>query len=314
MKIGIVGAGAVGSTAAYAMVLRGVGSEIVLIDRNGPLAEAQAQDILHATPLANPVQVRAGGYPDLAGAGIVVLAAGASQRPGESRLELLERNAAVFGEIIPAVLGAAPGAMLLVASNPVDIMTWISTRIAGNCGVPAARVIGSGTILDTARFRALLAQHLGVAPQSIHANVLGEHGDSEVLHWSRADAGTLPVADFADQVGRPLTADLRAAIDQGVRGAAGRIIAGKGATWFGIGAGLARLAQAIADDEGAVVTCSIVTPSVEGVPDVALSLPRIVGAAGVRGTLAPDLDAEERRGLRRSAEILKEAMEKLSVK
>ncbi|MFM2043189.1 MAG: hypothetical protein RLY86_1765 [Pseudomonadota bacterium] len=309
MRIGIVGAGYVGSTAAYAMVLRGVGSGIVIVDRNTDLAEAQARDILHATPFAHPVAVTAGDYGDLEGAGIVVLAAGVNQKPGESRLDLLSRNAAIFGEIIPRVLAASPGAILLVATNPVDVMTQISTGIAARHGVGPTRVIGSGTILDTARFRALLGRHLGISPKSVHAHVLGEHGDSEVLHWSEAKAGGLDVADAAAQMGRPLTAEVRAAIDDGVRRAAAAIIKGKGATWFGIGAGLARLAQMIADDERALTTCSMVTPDVAGVEDVALSLPRLVGAAGVLETLRPGLDDGETAALRRSAEILRNAFD-----
>ncbi|HYC02008.1 MAG TPA: L-lactate dehydrogenase [Azospirillaceae bacterium] len=309
MRIGIVGCGAVGSTAAYAMVMRGVGSELVLVDHKPELAEAQARDILHATPFAHPAQVRAGTYADLAGAGIVVLAAGVPQKPGESRLDLLARNAAVFGDIIPQVLAAAPDSILLVASNPVDVMTQIATAIAAKSGVPAHSVIGSGTILDTARFRALLAQHLGVSPKSVHAHVLGEHGDSEVLHWSAAVAGGLPVEDAARQLGRPLDGAARTRIDGEVRHAAAAIIRGKGATWFGIGGGLARLAQMIQDDERALATCSIVTDNVEGVGPVALSLPRLIGAGGVLETLAPVLDGDERAALKRSAEILRTAFE-----
>lgn len=315
MKIGIVGAGFVGSAAAYAMVMRGVGTEIVLVDRNRDLAAAQAEDILHATPFAYPMPVNAGDYGDLAGSCVVVLAAGANQRPGETRLELLERNAAVFGEIIPQVLSSAPGAILLIATNPVDVMTQVSLDISRRTrpDMPAGRVIGSGTILDTARFRALLGRHLGISPKSVHAHVLGEHGDSEVLHWSGADAGAMPVAEFAEQIGRPLTDAVRAEIDEGVRGAAGRIIKGKGATWYGIGGGLARIAQAISDDERAVVTCSTVNPEVAGVESVALSLPRILGIDGVIGTLRPTLDEGETTALARSAGILKEAVAKLGI-
>lgn len=312
MKIGIVGAGFVGSTAAYAMVMRGVGSEIVIADINAKAAEAQAQDIIHATPFAYPIAVRAGGYDAFAGAGIVVLAAGVGQKPGETRLQLLDRNAQVFGQIIPQVLAAAPDAVLLVATNPVDIMTLIATRISG---LPPGRVIGSGTVLDTARFRSLLAGHLGISPKSVHANVLGEHGDSEVLHWSGATAGELPIHDFAAQVRTPLTAAIRAEIDHNVRHAAYIIIEGKGATYYGIGAGIARIAQAIEGDERAVITTSIIDDhAVDGVPGVALSLPRIVGAAGVTATLYPPLNDEERIGLRRSAEILKEAADSLKLR
>jgi len=227
MKVGVVGAGAVGSSAAYAMVLQGTADEIVLTDLNEKLAVAQAQDILHATPFAHSNFVRAGGYEDLGGADVVILSAGVAQRPGEARLGLLERNAAVFGKIIPAVLSAAPGAVLLVASNPVDVMTDIAARISG---LPDGRVFGSGTMLDSARFRSLLGEHLGISSRSVHAYVVGEHGDSEVLWWSGATVGSLSVIDVATQLGKPLNDAGRARIEEDVRRAADRIIAGKGAT------------------------------------------------------------------------------------
>ena len=310
MKVGIVGAGSVGATAAFAMVMTGAASEIVLVDLDAALAKAQAQDILHATPLARPVRVRAGVYADLDGADVVVLAAGVGQRPGETRLELLGRNARVFGEIIPAVLREAPEAILLIATNPLDVMTEIAAKISG---LPAGRVFGSGTTLDSARFRALLGEHLGVSPTSVHAYVLGEHGDSEVLWWSGASAGGVPVAEAARQRGRPLDDAARSRIDEAVRRAAYAIIAGKGATWFGIGGGLARIVQAIRSDEHVLLSVSAPTAEVEGVADVTLSLPRVIGAGGVVSTLVPTLDADERRALRRSAEILKEAAAGLSL-
>lgn len=312
MKIGVVGCGHVGSASAYACVLRGVGTEIVLVDYNKDLAVAQAEDILHATPFASPVTCRAGDYGDLAGAGIVMIAAGVGQKPGESRLDLLKRNAAVFNQIIPQILEAAPDAILLIASNPVDIMTHMAAVIAaGCCSHDYSRVIGSGTILDTARFRSLLAQHLGVSSHSVHSYVLGEHGDSEVLHWSGATVGNIALPDFAAQIHAPITAGIRSQIDDGVRHAAARIIEGKGATWYGIGAGMARIAQAIVDDEHAVLTCSALTPDVEGVENVSLSLPRVISAAGVEQTVYPDLNQAEHEALRRSAEIIRRAVDEI---
>lgn len=303
MKVGIVGAGMVGSAAAYALALSGGASEIVLVDHRPDLARAQAEDIAHAVPFAHPCRLSAGDYALLAGAEVVILAAGVPQKPGESRLSLLGRNADVFREVIGSVLRAAPQAILLVASNPVDIMTGVAQRASG---LPAARVIGSGTILDTARFRSLLGTHLGIAAQSVHAWVLGEHGDSEVLVWSSAQAGTENVARFGEQMGVPLTEEVRARIDTGVRRAAYRIIEGKGATWYGIGMGLARIVQAIRDDQRAVLSCSIVMPAVAGETDLALSLPRIVGCAGIIATLTPALSAAENAALAQSAAILKE--------
>lgn len=304
MKVSVIGAGMVGSAAAYALVLRGAASEVVLVDRNPALAIAQAQDILHAVPFSYSTRVRAGGYAEVTGSTVVILTAGVGQKPGETRLQLLERNAAVFAEIIPQILNAAPDAILIVATNPVDIMTQVAQKLSR---LPAGRCFGSGTILDTARFRSLLAEHLGIAAKSVHAYVLGEHGDSEVLDWSSAVAGSVPLIPFAQQLGRPLTESVRARIDEAVRRAAYYIIEGKGATWYGIGSGLCRIVQAIGADEGAILSVSMVEPAVEGCGPVALSLPRVVGAKGITATAMPSLGDQERAGLRRSAEILVEA-------
>lgn len=301
MKIGIVGTGMVGSAAAYAMALLGVGTDIVLVDANPALARAQAQDIAHATPFATTLAIHAGGYADLEGAAVVIIAAGVSQKPGESRLALLERNVDVFRSVIGGVMEAAPGAILLIATNPLDVMTYVAQRISG---LPPERVIGSGTILDTARLRSLLGDHLGIAPTSIHAYVLGEHGDSEVPVWSSAMAGSVPIVSFAEQIGRPLDHAARTLIADQVRGAAYTIIEGKGATWYGIGAGLARIVGAIIDDQRIVLSVSQVTSEIEGVRDIALSLPRIVGREGIVATLMPELDADERAALKHSAEVI----------
>ncbi|MEL6516794.1 MAG: L-lactate dehydrogenase [Pseudomonadota bacterium] len=302
MDVGIVGAGMVGSAAGYAIALAGTAARIVLVDIDEKLARAQAEDIAHAVPFASSVRVEAAGYDGLAGCDVVIIAAGVSQKPGETRLQLLSRNAEVFRVVIGEVRRATPDAILLIAANPVDIMTDIATRLSG---LPPERVIGSGTILDTARFRWLVGQHLGIAPQSVHAYVLGEHGDSEVLAWSAARAGSVELRSFAAQVNAPLTQSVRDTIDVGVRRAAYTIIEGKGATWYGIGAGLQRIVRAIARDEAAVLSVSILTGEVEGVRDVALSVPRVVGAAGVTAELFPELSADEHAALGASAELLK---------
>lgn len=310
MKIGVVGAGMVGATSAYSMMLNGVGSEIVLVDVNRKAAEAQAHDIIHGAPYGHPIWVHAGDYADLAGAAVVVIAAGVAQKPGETRLQLLDRNAAVFKAIVPHILAVAPDVILVIATNPVDIMTYVATRISG---LPPSRVIGSGTILDTARFRTLLATHLMVAPQSIHGHVLGEHGDSEVLVWSSVDVATVPVAEFARQVGRPITPEVKARIDDGVRNAAYKIIAGKGSTYYGIGAGISRLVATILDNEHRVFTVSTINAEVAGVAGVALSLPRILGRTGVIVDIMPPLDDAEREALKQSALILKQSSDPISL-
>ena len=249
MKIGIVGCGMVGSTSAYALVMSGVGREIVLVDLNRARAEAEANDIFHAVPFAHPLTVRAGDYADLGGSRVVVIAGGVAQRPGETRLHLLQRNADVFRQIVPAVLRHAPEAVLLVVSNPVDIMTHLAAHFAAEFGVPPTRVIGSGTTLDTARFRTLLGRHFDVDAQHVHAYVLGEHGDSEMLAWSQATIAGLDLDAFAKVHGKPLTDPDRQQIEEQVRRAAYYIIAGKGATYFGIGSAVARIVDALLHDQ-----------------------------------------------------------------
>lgn len=303
MKVGIIGAGMVGSTAAYAIGLLGVAETVVLVDLDPAMSRAQAEDINHGMPFASTTYVVSGGYDDLDGAEIVILAAGVGQKPGESRLSLLARNAAVFQTVIDAILAVVPDPILLIATNPVDIMTTIAHRLSG---LPAQRVIGSGTILDTARFRSLLSQHLGIATQSIHAYVLGEHGDSEVLAWSSARAGNMHLDAFAALAGVPLTEDVIAKIDAGVRNAAYAIIEGKGATYYGIGAGLARLVSAVAQDRRIVLSVTTKTPGIPGLPPVAYSVPRVIGRAGVMLDLAPKLSDTEYDALKASAELLKE--------
>jgi L-lactate dehydrogenase len=308
MKVGIVGSGYVGSTSAYAMALLGTASELVLVDLDKKRAAAHAEDILHATPFAAAARISAGDYGALKRAGVVVLACGVAQRDGETRLQLLDRNVNVFEEVVPKVLDQAPGAILLVASNPVDIMTQVVARISG---LSPERVIGSGTILDTARFRSMLAEHLDVAPHSVHAYVLGEHGDSEVLAWSSAKIGGVPLMDFAAQIGRPIDTPLRHRIDDGVRYAAYRIIAGKGATYYGIGAGIARIVRAVRDNEGAVLTVSSLAAPTDRPLEVSYSLPRVLGAGGVHATLEPQLSEGERAALIQSATTLRGWLQKL---
>jgi L-lactate dehydrogenase len=310
MKAGIVGCGFVGSTAAYTLVLKGLVSELVLIDVNAKAAQAHAEDILHATPFARAVRVVAGDYSLLEGADVVILCCGVGQRPGETRLQLLERNAAIFSVVVGQVLRYAQDPILLVASNPVDIMTHVTMKLSG---LPPEKVIGSGTILDTARFRALLGEHLGVSPSSIHAYVLGEHGDSEVLAWSSVKVGGLPIADFAQQIGQDLTEEVITGIGDGVRNAAYRIIEGKGATYFGIGAGLAHIIQAIRDNERRILTVSGLTSDVDEFKGTCLSLPRLVGAGGIMAEFRPDLSDAEREGLTSSAAILREAVKELAL-
>jgi L-lactate dehydrogenase len=313
MRIGVVGAGFVGATAAYALVMRGIGRQIVLVDVDEARAKAEADDLLHAVPFAHPLDVVAGGYRDLVGARVVILAAGVSQRPGETRLQLLSRNAAVFREVVPAVLDHAPEAVLVVATNPVDVMTHLAARFAAERGVAPSRVLGSGTTLDTARFRALLGRRLGVDAAHVHAYVVGEHGDSEVLTWSIATVGGIPLADMAERHGAPFDEAVRAGIDAAVRTAAYSIIAGKGATYYGVGSALARIVDAVLGDQRSVLTVCTPAPEVAGVTEVTVSLPQIVGGAGVIETLPLALPPEEEHALARSAAVVRRAIDDLSL-
>jgi L-lactate dehydrogenase len=311
MKIGIVGSGFVGATAGYALVMQGVGREIVLVDKDAARAVAEADDIRHAVPFAHPLNIHDGDYEDLVGCRVVVLCAGVGQKLGETRLQLLKRNAEVFHEIVPAVLKQAPEAVLVVATNPVDVMTHLAARFAGACGIPVRRVLGSGTTLDTARFRSLLGGHCGVDPHHVHANVIGEHGDSEVLTRSLATIGGLPLEEFARLRGIEISESVRSEIDAKVRGAAYTIITGKGATYYGIGSALARIVDVIVHDQRAVMTVGAPTADVAGIRNVTLSLPRLVGGQGVLETFPLPLSQDETARLCDSARVIRQALDEL---
>ena len=311
MKVGIVGSGFVGATAGYALVMQGVGREIVLVDRNTSRAAAEADDIRHAVPFAHPIEIRSGEYSDLAGCKAVVLCAGVGQKPGEARLQLLERNAQVFREVVPSILKHAPEAVLVIATNPVDVMTHVAARFAREFGAAPSRVLGSGTTLDTARFRSLLGSHCGVDSHHVHAYVIGEHGDSEVLTWSLVTIGGMPLEQFARLRGIELSAAVRADIDTKVRRAAYTIISGKNATYYGIGSALARIVDVILHDQRAVMTVGAPTPDVVGVRNVTVSLPRLVGGQGVLEAFPLPLSQEETTQLRASASVIRQALDEL---
>jgi len=310
MKIGIVGAGAVGSTAAYAMIMRGIGREIVLVDKDEKRSHAEAEDLIHAVPFSHALLVKAGDYSELKGSRLVIVTAGASQAPGENRLDLLKRNAGVFKEVIPGILENAPEALLVVITNPVDIMTHLATRYAKDFGITSTnRVIGSGTTLDTARFRSLLGQKLGVDPQHVHGYVIGEHGDSEVLTWSLVRVGAMTLKDFCSLHGVCMDEQERQDMDENVRKAAYTIIEGKGATYYGIGSAVAKIAEVILRDQRSILTVSTVTENVGGVSNVSLSLPRLIGGDGVLETFSLTLDQNEKEALTGSVEVIRKAID-----
>lgn len=309
MKVGIVGSGMVGATSAYAIMLRKAASDIVLIDANQKRAIAEAQDITHAVPFVAATDIYAGSYEDLKDAKVVVIAAGANQKPGETRLMLMEKNASIMRDIISHTAEVNPNAVFLVATNPVDIITHICVDIAKEFGIPSSRIIGSGTTLDTARFRSLLGAHIGVDPQHVHAYVLGEHGDSEVLTWSNIDVGGVSIEDFIAHRNIEFNEEIKNRIDDGVRNAAYKIIEGKGSTYYGVAGAIAKLVEVINRDNRAVLTVSALKDDVEGIKNVTLSLPHLIGGSGDLGVLPIKLSVRERMLLKKSAEIIKEKID-----
>lgn len=307
MKVGIIGAGSVGSATAFSLITTGVAHNVVLVDTNMKKAVAEATDIAHAAPFANAAKINAGDYADLAGADIVIVTAGANQKEGETRIDLLERNVRIFESIIPQVVKYAPDTILLITANPADIMTEVALKLSG---FKKERVIGSGTALDTARFRTLLADYLEVSARSVHADVLGEHGDSEVLIWSSAEAGTLTLEEYAADVGKTLDDAKKAEINEGVVRAAYKIIEGKGATAYGIAGALTKICRAISHNDHSILTVSSHHANVEGINDVCLSLPTVLNRNGVYHVITPKLSAEEHVKLRKSAETMKEYSDK----
>jgi len=314
MKVGIIGSGMVGSTAAYAMVIQGVGREIVLVDRDPARAKAEADDIAHATPFTNPTHVYAGDYPDLAGCHVIVITAGVGQKPGETRLQLLERNAAIFREIIPRIVTHAPNAVLLVATTPVDVMPHLAARYAAARGVPTQHVLGSGTVLDTGRFQALLGRYLGVDPHHIHGYVLGEHGDSELIAWSTVRVGGLSLEEYGRKRQVMLDRAVRDEITHRVRDAAYSIIQGKGATYYGIGAGLSEIVNVILDNRRSIITVCTPMAEIAGVADVTVSLPHLVGGTGILATFPRVLSEAEQAQLHNSASMIRRAIDELDAK
>lgn len=307
-RIAIVGTGHVGATCAYALHLLGQVSEIVLINAHFERAEGEAMDINHGSSFARPVRVWAGDYSDCRDAGIIVLAAGASQKPGETRLDLLKRNAAIFNNILPQVTQYTRNAILIVVSNPVDVLTYITWKVSG---LPVQQVIGSGTILDTARFRYLLSQHFGIESRSIHAYIIGEHGDTQVPVWSLANIAGIRLDEYTRLNNKPLEKSSRDEIARNTRLAAYEIIRRKGATYYAIAAGLVRIIEAIVRDENSVLTISSLQQGQHGLNNVSLSLPCIVNRQGIKEAVELPLSFEEQLGLEKSAGIVHEAIESL---
>lgn len=307
-KCGVIGVGFVGATCAYTLAVSGLFSEVVLVDMNHKKAEGEAADINHGVSFAKPCFVRAGAYADLAECGLIIIAAGANQKPGETRIELLSRNRVILSSIMEQLTAVNKDAVLLIVSNPVDVLTCMAQQLSG---LPAGHVIGSGTVLDTARLKYLVGQKLGVDSRNVHAFIIGEHGDSELAVWSSANISGVDLDDYCRITGVTDPAAMLHQIYANVRDAAYAIIESKGATYYGIGMAVRRIAEAIVRDEHSVLPVSSMIQGHYGVDGICLGLPSIVGKNGVEAVLDIPLSTEELGRLQNSAQKMKALIEQL---
>jgi L-lactate dehydrogenase len=307
-KVGLIGTGMVGASFAYSLMQRGLANELVLIDRDEARAEGEVMDLNHGMAFVRPMRITVGGYSDLADADVVVICAGIGQRPGQTRLELLQTNAGIFRQIVPQILAVNPDAVIIVTTNPVDILTQITADIVGSeLGARGrSRVIGSGTLLDTAGLRFLLSQHYGVDSRSVHAYIVGEHGDSELPLWSLANIAGIRLADFVGANGQCYDKVALDHIFDQTRNAAYEIIQRKKATYYAIGLGLLYLVESVLRDGHTVMTVSSPLSGQYGVDGISVSMPTIVGQRGIEEVLNLPLSDEELSAFQASAQTLKE--------
>ena len=301
-KVALIGCGFVGSASAFALMQSGLFSEMVLIDANTAKAEGEALDIAHGLSYAKPMQIYAGTYEDIADAAIIVISAGANQKPGETRLDLVKKNIAIFRSIMGELNRVKVEGILLIVANPVDILTAAAVKLSG---LPENRVFGSGTVLDTARFKYLLGEHLKVDSRNVHAFILGEHGDSEIAVWSSANISGIPVHDFCELKGHYDHETAMKEIADNVKNAAYEIIEKKQATYYGIAMSVRRICEAVIRDEKSILPISRMLHGEYGIDGVALSLPAIVGAGGVEIPVPAELNEDELSALKKSGETLK---------
>ena len=309
-KAAIIGCGFVGSASAFCLMQSGLFSELVLLDANRDKAEGEALDVAHGIPFARPMKIYAGDYDDIADAAIIIVTAGANQKPGETRLDLVQKNVGIFRSIIPEIAKRNFAGILLIVSNPVDILTYTAMKLSG---LPEHRVIGSGTVLDTARFKYQLGEHLQVDPRSIHAFIIGEHGDSEIAAWSSANVSGIPIHDICEMRGFYNHEDAMKEIAETVKNSAYEIIAKKKATYYGIAMSVRRICEALVRNEKSILPVSTMLHGQYGIEDVVLSMPAIVGSDGVETTVPIDLSPEEQEKLKESANALAEMAKKLDL-
>lgn len=301
-KVSIIGAGSVGATIAYALMLRGLARHILITDLNAAKAEGEVKDLNHGLRFVAGVRVAAGEISDCVDSEIIVITAGAKQKHGQTRLDLAATNVAIFREMIPQLIDVAPQAILLVVSNPVDVLTYAATRMHPD---GARRVLGSGTVLDSSRLVTLLAHRLGVSVRNVHAQIVGEHGESELALWSSAHVGNVPLLKFDLPGGGKLPVEELPEILSRVRSSAAEIIAAKGATNWAIGLATARIVEAIRRDENAILTVSRLLTDYQGISDVCLSVPCRVNVHGAQSTIDVPMSSEETSALRASAEVVR---------
>lgn len=309
-KVAIVGCGFVGSSIAFSLMQRGLYSEMVLIDANHEKAEGEAMDLSHGLPYAASMKIYAGSYDDVADCAMVILTAGANQKPGETRLDLIGKNVAILKSIIPELTQRNFQGILMVVANPVDILTYAAQKLSG---LPPHRVIGSGTVLDTARLKHLLGQRLEVDSRNVHAVIIGEHGDSELPVWSSANVSSLDLDQFCRLRGLTDRKQFLEQIHCEVRDSAYEIIRRKGATYYGIAMAVARIAECIVKNEHAMLPVSVSLDGKYGLNGLCLSVPTIVGQNGVETILEIPLDSEERQALMDSAQRLKEVIQSIGL-
>ena len=309
-KAAIIGCGFVGSASAFCLMQSGLFSELVLLDANRDKAEGEALDVAHGIPFARPMKIYAGDYDDIADAAIIIVTAGANQKPGETRLDLVQKNVGIFRSIIPEIAKRNFAGILLIVSNPVDILTYTAMKLSG---LPEHRVIGSGTVLDTARFKYQLGEHLQVDPRSIHAFIIGEHGDSEIAAWSSANVSGIPIHDICEMRGFYNHEDAMKEIAETVKNSAYEIIAKKKATYYGIAMSVRRICEALVRNEKSILPVSTMLHGQYGIEDVVQSMPAIVGSDGVETTVPIDLSPEEQEKLKESANALAEIAKKLDL-
>jgi L-lactate dehydrogenase len=310
-KVAIVGTGDVGATIAFSLMNSGTVSEIALIDIDREKAEGEAMDLSHGVGFVKPVDIYVGDYEDCWDADVVVITAGASQKPGETRLELLERNVEIFKDMVPQITERiAPETVLLVVTNPVDVLSYVTWKVSD---LPYERVIGSGTTLDTARFKQMLGEHCDVATKNVHAYVIGEHGDSEVPLWSSAHLAGIPFDEYCELTSRSYDEETKTDIAEQVRGAAYEIIEKKGATYYAIGMATTDIIDALIRDEDTIMTVSTLLQGQYGLDDIYISLPCVVNRRGVRNVLELNLADEERKQLTDSADVLQEKIDEIGI-